>query len=104
MKKKNNLVFYILAVVSSLCLICIVAIVAIEWSDSKPDYMSEYGGSPEVYARIAALSDCAALQNEFDQAEQNLSAQDPGTPQYKWGLGYMKASDDRMKEIGCYNQ
>lgn len=100
MKKKNSLVFYFLAIVSSLCIICIVFIVAMQWSERKPDYMSEFGGNPEVYARIQSLSDCAALQSEFDQAESNL--QEPGTPQYRWGLGYMKASDDRMREIGCY--
>lgn len=106
MKGKNKFLFYIFAVVSSLCIICIVAAVAIQAGENSSkaktasDYMDEFGGNPDVYARILAMTDCAALQNEFDQAEDNL--QEPGTPQYRWGLGYMKASDDRMREIGCY--
>ncbi len=102
--KNKKWIGYLAAVFISLCIICLVAIIAIEAGDpiNKTDYMSEFGGNPDVYARIQSLNDCAALQNEFDQAEQNLSAQEPGTPQYRWGLGYMKASDDRMKEIGCY--
>jgi hypothetical protein len=102
--KNKKWIGYLAAVFISLCIICLVAVIAIETSDTvtKTDYIKEYGGNPEVYARIAASNDCAALQNEFDQAEQNLSLQAPGTPEYKWGLGYMKASDDRMKEIGCY--
>lgn len=106
MKKNNKVLFYVLAVVSSLCLLCAVAAIAMQAGDTSPgiktasDYMDEFGGNPDVYARILAMTDCAALQNEFDQAEANL--QQPGTPQYRWGLGYMKASDDRMKEIGCY--
>lgn len=63
-------------------------------------YVNEYGGNPDIYSKILSMTDCAGLQKEFDQAEANLQA--PGTEQYKWGLGYMKASDDRMREIGCY--
>jgi len=102
--KNKKWIGYLAAVFISLCIVCLVAIIAIETSDTvkRTDYMSEFGGSPEVYARIQSLSDCAALQSEFDQAEQNLSLQEPGTQQYRWGLGYMKASDDRMKEISCY--
>jgi len=105
MKKKNKIFFYVFAVVSSICIICLIAAIAIQ-ADEYPsnkttsDYMVEFGGNPDVYARILAMADCVALQNEFDQAEANL--QEPGTPQYRWGLGYMKASDDRMREIGCY--
>lgn len=65
-------------------------------------YMDEYGGNPDVYARILSENDCAALQAEFDQAEANLQLQDPGTDQYKWGLGYMAASDARMQTLSCY--
>lgn len=65
-------------------------------------YLAEYGGNIEVYQRIFSSTDCKALQDEFDQADANLKLQEPGTPQYKWGIGYMKASDERMKSIGCY--
>jgi hypothetical protein len=66
------------------------------------DFMQEYGGKIEVYNRILTSTDCTGLQAEFDQADSNLKLQEPGTPQYKWGLGYMQASNDRMQAIGCY--
>jgi hypothetical protein len=66
------------------------------------DYMKEYGGNPDVYQRILTSTDCTVLQKEFDQADANMKSQLPGTPQYKWGIGYMNAADNKMKEIGCY--
>lgn len=108
MKKKNKLLFYVFAITSSLCIICIVAAIAIQAAENSSkaktakDYVDEFGGNPDVYASILAMTDCASLQNKFDQAEENLALQEAGTPQYKWGLGYMKAADDRMREIGCY--
>jgi len=66
------------------------------------DYFKEYGGNLDVYNRIMSLSDCADLQKEFDTAYEN-SLRDAGTPKFKWSEGYMKASDDRMKELGCYD-
>ncbi len=65
-------------------------------------FMNEYGGKIEVYQRILTSTDCIGLQAEFDQADKNLQGREPGTPQYKWGTGYMSAADQRMKEIGCY--
>lgn len=65
-------------------------------------YLDQYGGMLEVYQRILTLTDCTALQNEFDQADKNLKLQQPGTEQYQWGIGYMNAADQRMKDIGCY--
>jgi len=103
---KNKSLFYVLAVISSACIICFVIALAIGMAQTPPkaktvsDYMQEFGGNPDVYARILIMTDCATLQNEFNQAQANL--REPGTPQYRWGLGYMEASNDRMKEIGCY--
>lgn len=65
-------------------------------------YFEEYGGNIDVYNEIFTSNDCVALQGMFDQAESNLKFQEPGTPQYRWGIGYMAASDDHMKAIGCY--
>jgi len=67
------------------------------------EFFAEHGGKLEVYQRILSLTDCTALQTEFDQAETNLKSQEPGTPQYKWGIGYMQAADQRLKELGCYD-
>jgi hypothetical protein len=57
-----------------------------------------------VYARIAKLTDCDKLQEQFDLAEQ--TSQRPGGPQgATWseiGIAYMQAADDRMRKVGCY--
>jgi len=122
-KKTRNL---LVAVAASLLIICFICVLIGVFSDtptttttSQPNdsapsapqsnsaspidkYMDEYGGNPEVYTRILSMNDCIALQAEFDQAESNLSNQQPGTAQYKWGIGYMQASDDRMIAIGCH--
>lgn len=65
------------------------------------DYVNEHGGNVEVYRRILSLNNCAELQQEFDQAEANLALQQPGTDQYKWGIGYMTAANDRMQALSC---
>jgi hypothetical protein len=57
-----------------------------------------------VCARIAKMTDCDVLQEQFDLAEQ--TSKRPGGPQgATWseiGIAYMTAADDRMREIGCY--
>lgn len=65
-------------------------------------YFEEYGGRIEAYEEIFSLSDCAKLQEKFDTASENNKREKPGTAGFKWTLGYMTASDDRMKELGCY--
>jgi hypothetical protein len=71
-------------------------------SQNDGNYIDEYGGSSAVYQRIATETDCAALQAEFDQAAANNDAADPGTSQHRQTTGYMRAADDRMREVGCY--
>lgn len=85
-----------------LCLASLACGLAAPAQKTADDYLREFGGNVDVYNRILAMNDCAALQSEFDQAEENTKLQEPGTPQYKWSLGYMQASDARMKELGCY--
>lgn len=65
-------------------------------------YYDTYGGSQAVYDRIAALTDCDALQHEFDVAAANNDAAEPGTSQHRQTTGYMAAADDRMRAVGCY--
>lgn len=55
------------------------------------DFVKEFGGNPDVYDRILKMTDCPALQDEFNIAEENTN------------IGYMKAADQRMREIGCYD-
>jgi len=105
-KKKNNILIFSVVFVS-LCVMCAVAALGIKASEKTnantntvDQYMQEYGGNPDVYTEIIALTDCAMLQIKFDTAADNLHA--PGTQQYHWSQGYMAASDARMKDIGCY--
>ena len=67
------------------------------------DLVEEYGGSPGVYARLLAETDCAALQESFDQAANNNErANDQGDQaEADWTRGYMNTAFDRMTELGC---
>lgn len=69
---------------------------------SLDDYLQEFGGKPDVYLKILTLTDCAALQEEFNIAYSNNARETPGTEQFKWTLGYMTAADDQMKYLDCY--
>jgi hypothetical protein len=51
------------------------------------DGSSDKPGNPEVDDRIAAETDCTALQSEFDQAAANNDRAEPGTNQFDWTLG-----------------
>jgi len=66
------------------------------------DYVKEYGGSRDAFQEILSLTDCAALQAKFDTASANNSRETAGTPLFKVTLGYMKAADQRMKDLSCY--
>lgn len=58
-------------------------------------------GNAEVYKRIEALTDCKALQGEFDTASAGHDRAS-NQAQREATSGYMAAADDRMKAIGCY--
>lgn len=55
-----------------------------------------------MYDRIESVTDCAALQEEFDTAMDNAEAPTPGDPRRKASISYAEAADDRMREVGCY--
>lgn len=60
-------------------------------------------GRAEVYDRINALSDCAALQAEFNQADTNHTRDVArGSDLAEVDLSYMEAAEERMKAIGCH--
>lgn len=59
-------------------------------------------GDPGVYAELAALTDCAALQEKFDVAANNNERETPGTPLFDITLSYMRYTDDRLEAVGCY--
>lgn len=68
---------------------------------SSGDDSADRPGEPSVYNRIAALDDCAALQEEFDRAAANNDRAEPGTAEHKATLGYMKAAEARRDELNC---
>lgn len=61
-------------------------------------------GHPDVYARIAAQTDCAVLQKEFDAAEANhkRDMERNRVDLAEIDRSYMEAADARMKEVRCY--
>lgn len=77
--------------------IIVLALASLACGSSAPklknttDFVKEFGGNPDVYDRLLKMTDCPTLQNEFNIAEENTN------------IGYMKAADQRMREIGCYD-
>lgn len=67
---------------------------------------SERPGHPDTYERIEALTDCAALQEAFDTAADNHDRDDARgrLDLMKIDSSYMDAADDRMGDVGCYDQ
>lgn len=55
--------------------------------------VEERPGNPDVYERIGGMEDCAELQREFDTADAHGG---------ETSTAYMKAADERMREVGCY--
>lgn len=62
---------------------------------------SDRPGNPAVYDRIDGLSDCGALQQEFDTAAAGHDRATPGSDQAEAATSYMQAAQDRMDELGC---
>ena len=60
---------------------------------------SDRPGDPAVYERIAGLSDCSQLQEQFNLAERTHQRGGEWGPS---GTAYMEAADKRMREVGCY--
>lgn len=64
--------------------------------------MEERPGNPDAYARIESHTDCATLQQEFDQAMALHEVNEAGTDRAVVATSYAGAADDRMRELGCY--
>lgn len=62
----------------------------------------ELPGDPAVYERIAAMTDCAELQETFDRNYDDAERREPGTTLRQIVMSYGDAADRRMREIGCY--
>ena len=63
------------------------------WAVFKPEPPP---GEPAVYERIRSLTDCSALQQEFDTA---AASHDRGGGEV--ATSYMQAAQDRMRQLGC---
>lgn len=61
---------------------------------------------PEVYEKISAMTNCAELQAEFDLAEEhgNRNRENGKLDLAEISTDYMRATDERMQEIGCYKK
>jgi hypothetical protein len=59
-------------------------------------------GEPGVIQLIESETDCADLQQEFDDNMGYVEATDPSDPLHDTALAHAEAADDRMQEIGCY--
>ena len=66
------------------------------------ELLAEYGGSAAVYERIAVLTDCGLLQEQFDIAAHANDTYDVNAPAWRWTLGYMEFADERLEAEGCY--
>lgn len=64
---------------------------------------AEQLGSAAVHNRIEAMTDCAALQREFDTAYDNADRQPAGSDLSRVSVSYGKTANRRMEEIGCYD-
>lgn len=76
-------------------IVLVLAVLVASCGNSSPSDTESRPGNPEVYERIAAETDCAELQASFDRAYSG--------PRRPWRVDYMEAADDRMREIGCYD-
>ena len=70
--------------------------------NTPEEYATEYKGSADVYREILTSNDCTYLQQQFNTADTASQSNDPGTLYHLRAVGFMKASDQRMREIGCY--
>jgi len=64
-------------------------------TNSKP-------GNQAVYDRIANMTDCAALQQQFDVADANHTRDlKRNLDLAKIDTSYMNAAEKRMEDVGC---
>ena len=84
-----------------LAVVALALIAAACGSDDDEGSAEERPGSPDVYARIEATSDCAELQTQFDTAMDNVERYEAGSPQREAPMAYAEAAEDRRQELDC---
>lgn len=73
-----------------------------ETTTQAPEPVATGPGELAVYERIAELTDCAAVQGEFDTASANFDRVQAGSPEAQVSLDYMRVADERLAELDCY--
>lgn len=76
---------------------------ALTGSSGSSSSASARPGSPEVYARIAATTNCAELQETFNRSDENAKRNRANGNAFlaEVSLSYLKMSGERMREVGC---
>jgi hypothetical protein len=82
-------------------LLCLASLACVGTLTTPGEYMEEFGGDVNIYVRILGSTDCTELIKEFEQADESLKQQEPGTQEYRASLGYRTAAESRMKEVEC---
>jgi len=70
-------------------------------SRSSEETKRDLPGLPAVYTRIRRLTDCAALQAEFDTADANADLQHELGRLGTVSISYMEVALERMEQFGC---
>lgn len=74
--------------------LAVVALAACSSGDDKP-------GNAAVYDRIGSLTDCSAVQAEFNAAFDTSERTEGGTDEHEAAVGYMEAANDKLESLGC---
>jgi uncharacterized membrane protein len=107
-QKANNTLLATTIVIGFICIlaICVFAFTfsVLDEPNTPEEFAKEYDGSVDAYREILTSNDCAFLQEKFDTAYETTQLSDPGTIHHKRATGFMTAADQRMEEIGCYDE
>lgn len=81
------------------------ALALVACSSSSAETSGRTPGNPETYQRINSLTDCVALQAEFDRFDREHDAflAASNITNAEVATDYMYAVDEQMRRVGCYN-
>lgn len=86
------------ALVSTLMSGALLLVACAVGTEAEPERL----GSPAAHERIAGLSDCGELQDEFDVANANFDGAAAGSDAASVAISFMEHADERLIELGCY--
>lgn len=82
-------------------LLLVLVLAACSSDDDNGSSNSDRPGSPDVYARIEAMTDCGELQAEFDTAMDNVERYEAGSSQREVPMAYAEAAQERIEDLDC---